>query len=150
MLLTGSGVVVEVEARFGELEGERPDGFVAVNVVGAAEDAPDVGELEAGELELDEVFGFFVTEESVGGGVVATDAIERKKRRGETMIGLNDNSLLVGAESGEFFGGVFDDREVTPSVSDEEVFGNGARNALEGVEGLASSATMLRDVTDEM
>lgn len=118
--------------------------------MGAAEDAPDVGELEAGELELDEMFSFFVTEESVGGGVVATDAIERKKRRGETMIGLNDNSLLVGAESGEFFGSVFDDREVAPSVSDEEVLGNGARNALEGVEGLASGATMLRDVTDEM
>lgn len=96
MLLAGGGVVIEVEAGFGEFEGERPDGFFVVDVVGAAEDTPDVGELEAGELGGDEMLGFFVAEKSVGGGVVAGDAVERAKSGGEAVVGLDDEPSLVG------------------------------------------------------
>lgn len=66
------------------------------------------------------------------------------------MVGLDDNSLLVGTKNGIFFGGVFDDGDVAFTIGNEEIFRDGARNALKGVEGLASSVAMFGDITNKM
>jgi len=148
--LAEGGVVIEVEARFGELEGERPDGFVVINVVRLAENAPEVGELEARELHFDEVFGFFIAEESVGGGIVEKDVVERLERRSEAMVSLDDDSLLVGSEDDELLSSMFNDGDIALGVGNKEILGDSARGALKDVEGLAGGAAVFDDITDEV
>lgn len=135
-------VVIYVETRLGELKRERPDGFFAVDILRAAENAPEVGKLEAGELHLNEVLRFLIAEEGVGGRIVATNLVEGLERGRETVISLDDDSrrgsasLLAGpgcgAKDSEFFRGVFDDGDVAFAIGNEEVFGDGARDFGEG------------------
>lgn len=150
MLLALGGVVIEVETGLGELEGERPNRLIIINIMRTAENAPNVGKLKAGELHFDKMPSFFVAEEGVGGGIVAGDAVERSQGGSEAVIGLDDDFLLVGAEHSELFGGVFDDGNVASVVGNKEVFGNGARNAPKSIERLASGTAMFDDVADKM
>lgn len=66
------------------------------------------------------------------------------------MVCLDDNSPFVGAKNSEFFGGMFDDGDVTFGVGNEEVFGNGARDTPKSVEGLTSSVAVFGNVADKM
>lgn len=70
VFLAHGGIEVDVVAAGGKLESERPDYFFIINVVRVAKNAPEVGELEAGELAGDEMVGFGVTEERGGRRVV--------------------------------------------------------------------------------
>lgn len=76
--------------------------------------------------------------------------VDRLERGGEAMVSLDDNSLLVGAEDGKSLGSVLDDGDITLGVGDKEIFGDGTRNALENVEGLAGGAAILDDITNEV
>ncbi len=96
------------------------------------------------------MFSFFVAKKGISGGVITRNVVERLERGSEAVVGLDDNSLLVGTKNGIFFGGVFDGGDVAFAIGNEEIFRDGARNALKGVEGLASSAAMFGDITNKM
>ena len=150
MFLTHGGVVVDIVAAGGELEGERPDDFVIINIVRVAENAPEVGELEAGELAGDEVVGFGVTEEGGRGRVVAEDAIEALEVGGEDVIRLDEDAVFARANDGVGLRGMLDGGDITFRVGDEIILRNSGGEFRESIEGLASGFTLLGNVTNEV
>ena len=129
----------------------------------ATKNAPDIGELESGELYFDKMFGFLVAEEGIGGGVIASNAVKRFKRGSEAMIRLDDefwrarlaragvsSSPFVGAENGEFFSSMFNYGEISLAVGDEKVFWNSTRDSFESIESLAGGATVFGNIAFEM
>jgi len=150
VFLAHGGIEVDVVAAGGELESERPDDLFVVDVVGIAEDAPEVGELEAGKLAGDEMVGFSVAEERGGRRVVFQDVVEALEIGGEAMIGLDEDAVFAGADDGIGLRGVFDDGDIAGFVSNEVVFRDGGGEFRESVEGLASGFTLFGDITDEV
>lgn len=150
MFLTHGSVEVDVVATGGEFEGERPDDFFVIDIVGVAEDAPEVGELETGELAGDEMVGLGVAEEGRGGRIVAKNAVEALKIGGEKVVCLDENTVFARADNGIGFCGVFDGGDVTLGVGDEIVFRDAGGEFGEGVQRLAGGFTFLGNITDEM
>ncbi len=150
MFLTHGGVEVDIIAARGELEGERPDDFVIVNIMGIAENAPEVGELEAGELAGDEVVGFGVAEEGGRGRVVAKDAIEALEIGGKDVVGLDEDAVFARADDGVSFRGMLNGGDIALCVGDKIILRDGGGEFREGIESLASGFTLLGNVTDEM
>ncbi len=150
MLLAHGGIVVDVVAAGGELEGERPDDFVVIDVVRIAEDAPEVGELEARELAGDEMVGFGVAEEGGRRRVVLQDAVEALEVRGEDMVRLDENTIFARADDGVGLRGMLDGGDITFCIGDKIVFRDAGGEFREGIQGLAGGFTLLGDVADEM
>lgn len=149
VFLTHGSVEVDVVVTGGEFESERPDGLRVVDIVGLAEDTPEVGELEVGQLAGDEVSGFGVANKRGGIGVVDKDMIETFEFGREAMIRLDENAVLW-ADNGKRLSGVFDDGEVAFGVCDEVVLGDGTGDFGEGVDRLASGGTVFGDEADEV
>lgn len=150
MFLAHGGVEVNVVAAGSKLKSERPDDFVVVDIVRIAENAPEVSELEAGELAGDEMVGFGVAEEGGRGRVVAEDAIEALEVGGEDVVRLDEDTVFAGADNGVSLCGMLDSGNVTFRVGDEVVFRNGGGEFCESIESLASGFTLLGDIADEV
>ena len=150
MLLAHGGIVVDVVAAGGELEGERPDDFVVIDVVRIAEDAPEVGKLEAGQLAGDEVVGLGIAEEGGRRRVVLQNAVETLKVGSEDVVRLDEDAVFAGADDGIGLRGMLDGGDVTFRVGDEIVFRDAGGKFREGIQGLASGFTFLGDVADEV
>lgn len=150
MFLAHGSVEIDIVAARGELEGERPDDFAIVDIARIAKDAPEVGELETGELAGDEMVGFSIAEEGSRGRVVAEDAVETLEVGSEDMIGLDEDAVFAGANDGIGLRGVFNNGDIALSVSDEVIFRDRGGELREGVESLASGFTLLGDVADEV
>lgn len=150
VFLAHGGIVVDVVAAGGELEGERPDNFVVIDIVRVAEDAPEVGKLEARELAGDEVVGFGVAEEGSCRRVVLQDAVEALEVRGEDVVRLDEDAIFAGADDGVGLRGVLDSGDIAFSIGDEIVFRDAGGELREGIQGLASGFALLGNVADEV
>lgn len=150
MFLAHGGVEVNIVATGGELEGERPDDFVIIDIMGVAEDAPEISELEAGELAGDKVVGFGVAEEGGRGRVVAENAVKALEVRGEDVVRLDEDAVLARADDGISLRGVLDGGDVAFRVGDEVVLRDAGGEFGKSVQSLASGFTFFGDVADEV
>lgn len=150
MFLTHGSVEIDIITTRGEFEGKRPDDFVVVNIAGIAKDAPEVGELETGELAGDEMVGFGVAEEGGRGRIVAEDAVEALEVGSEDMICLDEDAVFAGANDGIGLRGVFNNGDISLCVGDKVVFRDRGGEFREGIEGLTGGFTFLGDVANDM
>ncbi len=150
MFLAHGGIVVDIVAAGGELEGERPDNFVVIDIVRIAENAPEVGKLEAGELAGDEMIGFGVAEEGGRCRVVLQDAIETLQVGSEDVVRLDENAIFARADDGVGLRGMLDGGDITFCIGDKIVLRDTGGEFREGIEGLASGFALLGDVADEV
>lgn len=150
VFLAHGGIVVDVVAAGGELEGERPDDFVVIDVVRIAEDAPEVGELEARELAGDEMVGLGIAKEGGRRRVILQNAVETLKVGSEDVVRLDEDAVFAGADDGVGLRGVLDGSNIAFRIGDEIVFRNAGRELREGIQGLAGGFALLGDVTNEV